>query len=110
MFLRKRKTPKLHFDIALRKHARAMYRDFFLKQKLKISLEKKLIVFNISTQNIPCGYKFGKAILTSTRDSNEYPRCLFWIKIRKLGIPLQTPVFLYKSGVKGGIHFTDMFS
>ena len=26
------------------------------------------------------------------------------------GIPLQTPVFLYKSGVEGGIHFMDMFS
>ena len=25
----------------------------------------------------------------------------------KIGIPLQTPVFLYKSGVKGGIHFMD---
>ena len=26
------------------------------------------------------------------------------------GIPLHTPVLLYKSGVTGGIHFTDMFS
>ena len=28
-------------------------------------------------------------------------------KIRKIGIPLHTPVFLYKSGVLGGIYFTD---
>ena len=41
--------------------------------------------------------------------SNEYPQCMFW-KIRKLGITLQTFVFLYRSGVYGGIHFTDMFS
>ena len=32
------------------------------------------------------------------------------IKIRKIGIPLHTPVLLYKTGVQGGIHFTDMFS
>ena len=25
----------------------------------------------------------------------------------KIGIPLHTPVLLYKSGVQGGIHFTD---
>ena len=29
-------------------------------------------------------------------------------KIRKIGIPLHTPVLLYKSGVLGGIHVTDM--
>ena len=34
----------------------------------------------------------------------------FGAKIRKIGIPLQTPVFLYKSGVQGGILFKDMFS
>ena len=34
----------------------------------------------------------------------------FGAKIRKIGIPLQTPVFLYKSGVQGGIYCTDMFS
>ena len=28
----------------------------------------------------------------------------------KIGIPLHTPVLLYKSGVQGGIHYTDMFS
>ena len=28
----------------------------------------------------------------------------------KIGIPLHTPVLLYKSGVKGGIHYTYMFS
>ena len=28
----------------------------------------------------------------------------------KIGIPLQTPFFLYKSGVQGGKLFMDMFS
>ena len=44
----------------------------------------------------------------------------FGAKIRKIGLPLQYLVFLivykvgfkgvYKSGVQGGIHHTDMFS
>ena len=34
----------------------------------------------------------------------------FGAKIRKIGIHLHTPVSLYKSGVQGGIHYTDMFS
>ena len=28
----------------------------------------------------------------------------------KIGIPLHTPVLLYKSGVQRGIHYTNMFS
>ena len=34
----------------------------------------------------------------------------FEAKISKIGIPLHTPVLLYKGGGKGGIHYTDMFS
>ena len=34
----------------------------------------------------------------------------FGAKIRKLGIPLRTPVLLHKGGVQGGIHYTDMLS
>ena len=34
----------------------------------------------------------------------------FGAKIRKIGIPQLTPVLLYKCGVQGGIHYTDMFS
>ena len=36
----------------------------------------------------------------------------FGAKIRKIGIPLHTPVLLYKSEpeVQGDIHYTDMFS
>ena len=28
---------------------------------------------------------------------------------KKIGIPLYTPVLLYKSGMKGGIYFTDIY-
>ena len=33
----------------------------------------------------------------------------FRAKIRKIGIPLHTPVLLYESGVLGGIHYRDKF-
>ena len=42
-------------------------------------------------------------VLTSTHN------LCFGAKIRKIGIPLHTPVLLYKSGVQGAIHYTDMF-
>ena len=45
-----------------------------------------------------------EAVLTSTHN------LCFGAKIRKIGIPLHTPVLLYKSGFQGGIHCTDMFS
>ena len=44
----------------------------------------------------------GEAVLRSTHNA------CFESKIRKFGIPLQAPVLLYKSGVQGGIHFTDI--
>ena len=45
-----------------------------------------------------------EALLTCTHN------LCFGAKIRKIGIPLHTPVLLYKSGVQGGIHYMDMFS
>ena len=56
-----------------------------------------MIFFNIFAQNIHCGYTLEPPRRCG---SNEYPQC-FGSKIRKLGIHLQTPVLLYKSGVKG---------
>ena len=57
---------------------------------------KKIDIFVTFAQNIDCGYT-----LEPPRQggSNEYPQSLFWSKIRKIGIPLHTPVLLYKSGV-----------
>ena len=59
-------------------------------------------IFLIFAQNIDCGY-----MLEPPRrgGSNEYPA-----KTRKIGIPLHTPVSLYKSEVRGGgIHCMEMF-
>ena len=44
-----------------------------------------------------------KAVLTSNNNLR------FGSKIRKLGVPLNTPVLLYKSGVQGGIYFLLTF-
>ena len=66
----------------------------------------------IFAPNIDCGYTLepprpggsSEAVLTSTHN------LCFGAKIRKIGIPLHTPVFLHKSGFRGGIDYTDMFS
>ena len=58
-------------------------------------------------ENIDYGYKLEPP---QRGGSNEYPQSMFWGKIRKIGIPLHTPVLLYNSGVKGGMYCTDMFS
>ena len=88
---------------------------------------KKFDIFLIFAQNIDCGCTLAPPHIGG---SNEYPQSMFWsnnkknteavltsthnlcfgAKIRKIGIPLQTPVLLYKSGIQGGIHCTDMFS
>ena len=57
-----------------------IYRDFLSFKNRKFSAEKNL----------------SEAVLTSTHN------LCFGGKIRKIGIPLHTPVFLYKSGVHGG--------
>ena len=53
-------------------------------------------IFLIFAQNIDCGYTLeplAEAVLTSTHN------LCFGAKIKKIGIPLHTPVLLYKSGV-----------
>ena len=70
---------------------------------------KKNDMFLIFAQNIDCGYtleppRLSEAVLTSTHN------LCFGAKIRKIGIPLHTPVLLYKNGVQGGIYHTDTFS
>ena len=62
-------------------------------------------IFLIFAQNIECGYTLEPPRRCG---SNEYPQSMFWSKNRKVDIPLHTPVLLYKSGVQGGIHCTDM--
>ena len=80
----------------------AIYRKCFVCKNEKFHW-KIFDIFLIFAQNIDCGYT-AEAVLTSTHN------LCFGAKIRKIGIPLHTPVLLYKSGVQGGIYYTDMFS
>ena len=76
-------TCHLHYE-----NTPMQYTENFLALKIEVFLiAEKFLYFLIFAQNIDCG-----------------------AKIRKIGIPLHTPVLLYKSGVQGGIHYTDMFS
>ena len=85
--------------------------DIFLALKMENFQRKKFDIFLIFAQNIDYGYtlepprpRLAEAVLTSTHN------LCFGAQIRKIGIPPHTPVLLYKSGVYGGIHCTDMFS
>ena len=72
------------------------YIEIFSPVKIENFQWKFFDIFLIFAQNIDCGYTVEPP---RRGGSNEYPQCMFWIKKRKLGIPLQTPVFLNKSGV-----------
>ena len=47
---------------------------------------------------------YAEAVLTSTH------KLCFGAKIRKIGIPLHTPVYYIKVGFNGGIHNMNMFA
>ena len=70
------------------------YTEIFLIVKIEDFHWKFFYIFN----------RLAKAVLTSTHS------LCFGSKMQKIGIPLHTPVLLYKSGVKGVICVTDMFS
>ena len=71
------------------------YTEIFKVVKNENFQWKFLDIFLIFAQNIDCGYTL-----------EPPPRS----KKKKICIPLHTPVLLNKSGVQGGIHYTDMFS
>ena len=75
-------------DGTLCKLTHAIYMNFSAV-KIENFVRKILIFFFIFAQNIDRGYTL------------EPPH---------RSIPLYTPVFLYKTGVQGGILFMDMFS
>ena len=83
----------------LRKLAHAINRNF-LPLKIQHFQLKKFDIFLIFAQNIDCGYtlepprnRLGEAVRTSSHN------LCFGAKIRKIGIPLHTPVLLYKNGI-----------
>ena len=72
------------------------YKEIFSSVKIEKNHEKNFDIFLIFAQNIDCGYTLehlAEAVLTSTHNLR------FGAKIRIIGIPLQTPVSLYNSGV-----------
>ena len=73
------------------------YTEIFFVVKMKISSEKNDI-FLIFAQNIDFGYTF------------EYPQSIFWSKNTKNRYTLAYPIFALKSGIQGGMHYTDTFS
>ena len=70
------------------------YTEVFKVVKNELFQWKFLDIFLIFAQNIDCGYTL-KAVLRSTHN------LCFGAKIRKIGIPMQTPFFYIKVGLKG---------
>ena len=68
--------------------------------------QKNVGIFLIFAQNIDCGY----SLEPHRGGSNEYPQSMFWSKNKKNRYTPANAVLLYRSGVMGGIHCTDMFS
>ena len=80
--------------------------NFFDCKKSKNFIIICFYIFLIFAQNIHCGYTLepprrGGSEPPSRGGSNEYPQCMFWVIIRKLGIPLQTPLFYINVGFIG---------
>ena len=66
------------------------------------------LYFLIFAQNMDCRYTLEPPRRSG---SDKDPQSMFWSKNKKKkGIPLHTAVLLIRSGVHGGIHYTDMFS
>ena len=55
-------------------------------------------IFNITDQNIDCGYSLEPPRGGS---SNEYPQSMFWTEIRKLMYIPVNPIYYIKVGFKG---------
>ena len=59
--------------------------------------------FFFFAQNIDCGYTLEPPPPREAVLMSNHSLLCFGAKIRKIGIPLRTPVLVYKSGVEGGI-------
>ena len=71
------------------------YTEIFSPVKIENFQWKIFDIFHFFAQNIDCGY----TLEPRRGGSYEYPQSMFWSKNKKIGIPLHTPVLLYKSGV-----------
>ena len=73
-----------------------IHKQFHL-QKLNFFQIKSYDIFNISAQNIDCGYSLEPP---RRGGSNEYPQSIFLSRNKKNNVyPCKPPVLLYKSGV-----------
>ena len=68
------------------------YIENFTSRKLKKKSDKISDIFNISAQNIDCGYSLEPPQRGS---SNEYPQSMFWAEIRKNNVYPCKPQFYY---------------
>ena len=68
---------------------------------------KMFDIFDSFDQNIDCGYTLEPP---RRGGSNEYPQSMFWIKNKEIWYTPAYPSFTLKSGVLGGIYYTEMLS
>ena len=80
---------------------------FFSDLKIENFIGIFFYIFLIFAQNIDFGYTLEPP---RRGGSNEYPQSMFWSKNKKNRYTPSYTSFTKKSGVLGGIHFTDMFS
>ena len=83
------------------------YTEIFYALKIGNFQLKIFDIFLIFAQNIDYGYTLEPP---RRGGSNEYPQSMFWSKNKKNRYTPAYPSLLYKSGVQGDIHYTDMFS
>ena len=81
------------------------YTEIFSPVKIENFHGNIFDIFLMFAQNIDCGY----TLEPPRRGGSEYPQSMFWSKNKK---NMYTPAYpsFAKSGIQGGIHFTDMFS
>ena len=85
--------------ITLRKHAYSNILKILPPKKWKFSDKKKSDIFQISAQNIDCGYSLEPP---RRGGSNEYPQSMFLSKNKKNNVYPCKPRFYYiKVGFKG---------
>ena len=77
------------------------YTEMFKVVKMKIFSSKNFDIFLIFAQNIDCEYTLEPPHLEPPHRLMSTHNLCFGAKIRKIYIPVHTPVLLQKSGVKG---------
>ena len=93
--MKNKNSPYKITKLALRKHAYSNTLKILPRKHENFQI-KNSDIFQISAQNIDCGYSLEPP---RRGGSNEYPQSMLWAEIRKIMHTPVTPVLLYKSGV-----------